>query len=240
MSESDLLAGEETMRLLLIEDEAPIAAIIQRGLEEEGFQVEMARDGRAGLNLALRYDYAAIILDLMLPGMDGREVCETLRAKRNATPLLMLTARGAIEDRVRGLEAGADDYLPKPFDFSELLARVRALVRRDKLHKGRVLCIDRLEIDTGTRRVTCGGQEVRLTPQEYALLEALARQEGRTLTRDYILSHVWNNEDSYSNSVDVHIGILRKKIDAGYAVKLIHTVHRLGYRLERPETEEAP
>lgn len=226
------------MRLLLIEDEAPNAAIIQRGLEEEGFRVETARDGRTGLKLALSHDYAAIILDLMLPGMDGREVCESLRARRNPVPILMLTARGAVEDRVRGLEAGADDYLPKPFDFSELLARVRALVRRDKLHKGRVLHIDRLEIDTGTRRVTCDGQEVRLTPQEYALLEALARHEGRTLTRDYILTHVWNNEDSYSNSVDVHIGILRKKIDAGHAVKLIHTVHRLGYRMERPDAED--
>lgn len=226
------------MRLLLIEDEAPNAAIIKRGLEEEGYRVEVARDGSAGLKMALTDDYAAIILDLMLPGLDGWQVCERLRARRNATPLLILTARGAVEDRVRGLELGADDYLPKPFDFSELLARVRALVRRDKIHKGRNLCVDRLEIDTALRRVTCDGQEVRLTPQEYALLEALARYEGRTLTREFILNQIWNSEDSFSNSVDVHIGQLRKKVDAGYSTKLIHTVHRLGYMLKRAEEEE--
>lgn len=225
------------MRLLLVEDDVPNAAIIKRCLEEEHYSVDIARDGVSGLRMALASEYAVILLDLMLPGMDGWKICEALRAERIATPLLILTARGAVEDRVRGLEIGADDYLPKPFDFAELLARIRALQRRDKVHKGRILRIAHLEIDTGPRRVACAGQEVFLAPQEYALLEALARNEGRTLSRDVILNTVWKNEDSYSNSVDVHINILRKKIDAGQPVKLIHTVRRVGYMLKRPNEE---
>lgn len=223
------------MRLLLIEDDAPNAAIIKRCLEEEGYTVDVAREGISGLRMALTGNYVVIILDLMLPGMDGWKLCEELRARRIATPLLILTARGDVQDRVRGLELGADDYLPKPFDFTELLARIRALHRRDKVGKGRVLRIAYLEIDTGTRRVTCAGREVFLAPQEYALLEALARNEGRILSREVIFNTVWKNEDSYSNSVDVHIGFLRKKIEAGQTVKLIHTIRRVGYMLKRPD-----
>jgi DNA-binding response OmpR family regulator len=226
------------MRLLLVEDDAPNAAIIRRCLEEESYTVDVAYDGRTGLRLALTETYAVIVLDLMLPGMDGWRVCEELRQQRVNTPILILTARGEVRDRVRGLDAGADDYLPKPFDFAELLARLRALHRRDKLHKGRHIRIGHLEIDTALRRVLRHGQEVTLAAQEYDLLELLARNEGRALSRDAIMSCVWKNEDSYSNSVDVHIGILRKKIDGADDVKLIHTVRRVGYMIRRPETAE--
>jgi DNA-binding response OmpR family regulator len=226
------------MKLLLIEDDIPNAAIIKRCLEEESYRVDVARDGLSGLRLAQESSYGVIILDLMLPGLDGWSVCEQLRQERILTPVLILTARGAIPDRVRGLEIGADDYLPKPFDFTELLARIRALERRDKVHKGRHIKIAHLEIDTGERRVTCDGSEVQLARQEYDLLEALALNEGRVLTRDAILSRIWRNEDSYSNSVDVHIGILRKKIDANRPVKLIQTVRGIGYVIRRPEPVE--
>jgi two-component system copper resistance phosphate regulon response regulator CusR len=225
------------MQLLLIEDEKPIATVIQRGLEEEHYRVDVAHEGKQGLTLALETGYALIILDLMLPGMDGWQICEALRERRILTPILMLTARDGVQDRVRGLEMGADDYLTKPFDFAELLARVRALLRRDKLHKGRVLRIAHLEIDTGARQVRCAGKEVVLTRREYSLLEALVLNEGRVLSRDVIQKRVWSNEESYSNIVDVHIGLLRKKIDSASACKLIHTVHGIGYMLKRPDEE---
>jgi two-component system copper resistance phosphate regulon response regulator CusR len=152
----------------------------------------------------------------------------------------MLTAHGGVEDRVRGLNHGADDYLPKPFDFSELLARVRALLRREQIHKSRVIQIADLEINPSTSQVRRGGREVSLTPREFALLEALARNEGRSLTREYILERVWGNDESYSNTVSFHVASLRKKIDADHAVKLIHTVHGIGYSLRGPESEEQP
>jgi DNA-binding response OmpR family regulator len=223
------------MRILVVEDEAPIAAVVKRGLEEARFDVDVAADGAHGLELALQGGYGLILLDLMLPKRDGWSICQELRSRRDTTPILMLTARDAVEDRVRGLECGADDYLPKPFAFPELLARVRALLRRDRVHKAAVIQIGDLEIDTGAARVRRGGHEVTLTRREYTLLEALASNEGRVLTRDVILERVWMEEESYSNTVDVHIGLLRKKIDAGHAVKLIHTVHGMGYTLRRPE-----
>jgi len=165
-------------------------------------------------------------------------VCEELRAQRRRTPILMLTARDSVRDRIRGLELGADDYLSKPFDFDELVARLRALIRRDKQYKTRVLRIGHLEIDTGTRMVICAGKEIVLTPREYLLLEALALNEGRVMSRDTIQYQVWNNDECSSNTVDVHIGILRKKIDADQPVKLIHTVHGLGYTMRVPRQEE--
>ncbi len=226
------------MRLLLVEDDLPNASIIKRCLEEERYVVDVARDGTQGLKMALTGCYGVIVLDLMLPGLDGWAICERLRQNRNSTPVLILTARDAVQDRVRGLDLGADDYLAKPFDLKELLARIRALQRRDKIHKGRTIRIAHLEIDTGLRRVLCAGREVSLATQEYALLELLARNEGRILDRDTIVQHVWRNEDSFSNVVDVHIGRLRKKIDAQSPAKLIHTVRGLGYMLKRPETEE--
>ena len=225
------------MKILLVEDDQVIADVIKAGLEEARFQVQVAGDGEEGLQLALSDEYSLVILDLMLPRRDGLSVCAALRARKKMIPILMLTARDAVQDRVRGLETGADDYLPKPFDFVELLARVRSLLRRDKVHRARVIRIADLEIDTTAGRVRRAGQEVRLTPREYLLLEALAANEGRVVTREMIQDRVWADEDTYSNTVDVHITFLRKKIDAGHDVKLIHTVHRVGYMLRDPEEE---
>ena len=220
------------MKLLLIEDDPAIALMIKRGLEGEGYQVDVCRNGRSGLEAALTRPVSAIILDLMLPELDGLQVCESLRARRKNVPILMLTARADIPDRVKGLKAGADDYLAKPFDFAELSARVQALLRRDRVNKGGVLVIDRLRIDTSTGEVSVDGQGISLTPKEYSLLEALARNEGRTLTREVILGSVWMDDESLSNTVDARIVSLRKKIDEGYGKKLIHTVHRIGYVLK--------
>jgi two-component system copper resistance phosphate regulon response regulator CusR len=205
---------------------------------EAGYDVEVAEDGNAGLNLALRGEYALVVLDLMLPGMDGWQICQRLRARRNTVPVLMLTARDAVDDRVRGLEMGADDYLPKPFVFRELKARVLALLRRDRIHKGKTLQIADMEIDTEAQRVTRAGQEIVLTQREYRLLEALATREGHVLSREMIQLQVWRDDESYSNTVDVHISALRRKIDADREVKLIHTVHGRGYTLKGPQSEE--
>jgi DNA-binding response OmpR family regulator len=226
------------MRILLVEDEKPIASVIRRGLESSRFNVDWAEDGEAGLKLALEREYALIILDLMLPKRDGWSVCQELRNRRMVMPILMLTARDAVEDRIRGLETGADDYLSKPFEFAELVARVRALLRRDKIHRARVIRVADLELDTSSGTVRRGGQEIHLTRREFTLLEALAANEGRVLTREAILDRVWMDEESYSNTVDVHIGLLRKKVDAGRDVKLIQTVHGVGYSLRTPDTEE--
>ena len=226
------------MRILLIEDEEPIREVIKRGLEEERiYTVDTAANGVVGLRMAQEADYALIILDIMLPGLDGWRVCEELRARRIATPVLMLTAKDAVRDRIRGLDTGADDYLTKPFDFAELLARIRALLRRDKSYKARILRIAHLEIDTGTRQVLCAGQEVSLTPREYALLETLALHAGHIVSRDAIQYQVWNNEECSSNTVDVYISALRKKIEAVSPVRLIHTVYSLGYSLKPPVEE---
>lgn len=228
------------MRILLVEDERPIAAVIRRGLESARFAVEVAEDGETGLARALTGDYELIILDLMLPKRDGWSICTELRSRRVLTPILMLTARDGVEDRVRGLEIGADDYLPKPFEFTELVARVRALLRRDKIHRTQVIRVADLEIDAGAGTVRRDGQEIHLTRREFTLLEALAANEGRVLTREAILDRVWMDEESYSNTVDVHIALLRKKIDAGRDVRLIQTVHGVGYTLRAPEGEDAP
>ena len=228
------------MRILLIEDEPSIAEVIAQGLEQAGYAVDTAYDGKLGLHMAQQNQYALLLLDVMLPGMDGWTICETLRRQRDTTPILMLTARDAVQDRVRGLDTGADDYLPKPFDFSELLARVAALLRRDQVHKTRLIRVADLEIDTRQRRVTRAGQEIALTPREYSLLEALAGREGQVLTRDVIQERVWMDEDSLSNTVDVYVGLLRRKIDAGHPAKLIQTVHGVGYILRAPHPEEVP
>jgi two-component system copper resistance phosphate regulon response regulator CusR len=226
------------MKILLIEDEPEIAAVIRQGLEEARYAIDTADNGATGLDLALRESYALIILDLMLPRVDGWQVCQRLRARRNTVPILMLTARDAVDDRVRGLEIGADDYLPKPFAFRELKARVHALLRREMIHKGKTLRIADLEIDTGTQRVTRAGREILLTQREYLLLEALATREGRVLSRDTIQQQVWRDDDSYSNTVDVHVSALRKKIDLDREVRLIHTVHGRGYVLKGSDSEE--
>lgn len=223
------------MRVLLVEDDPRIGAAVRQGLEEARFVVETAQDGLAGLKMALACDYDVLVLDVMLPGMDGWQVVDALRRRRCVTPVLMLTARDSVEDRVRGLEGGADDYLPKPFDFRELLARLRALVRRERIHRQRIIRVADLEIDTVSHQVTRAGREVALTPREYTLLEALASNEGRIITRQAIMDRIWMDEESFSNTVDVHVSGLRRKIDAGRPVRLIHTVYGTGYVLRRPE-----
>ncbi|MBV9469593.1 MAG: response regulator transcription factor [Abitibacteriaceae bacterium] len=214
-----------------------MAELIKTGLAKAHFTVDVAHDGEKGLQLAQAGSYSVIILDLMLPRQDGWSICQSLRAQRDTTPILMLTARDTVEDRVRGLETGADDYLPKPFDFRELLARVRALMRRDKVHRSRLIQVGDLEIDTTSRSVRRGGQDIALTPREYTLLEFLAANEGRVVTREMIMDRVWRDDDSYSNTVDVYITFLRRKIDAAHDVKLIQTIHRMGYMLRSPATE---
>ncbi len=226
------------MKILLIEDEPEIAAVIRQGLEESRFAVDIADDGVTGLELAIQGTYSLIILDLMLPGMDGWQICQRLRARRKTVPILILTARDAVDDRVRGLEMGADDYLAKPFAFRELRARVQALLRRDRINMAKTLHVADLEIDTEAERVTRGGKEIVLTQREYLLLKALASRAGQVLTRETIQQQVWRDDDSYSNTVDVHISSLRKKIDTDQEVKLIHTMHRRGYLLKDPRGEE--
>jgi two-component system copper resistance phosphate regulon response regulator CusR len=222
------------VRVLVIEDDIVIANQLSRYLQGEGFSVDIARNGHQGETAALSHDYSAIILDIMLPVRDGWAVCENLRRARVTTPILMLTARDSIEDRVRGLEGGADDYLPKPFDTRELRARLQSLLRRDKVNRTGKIVIADLEIDTRAHTVRRGGQDIQLTPREFSLLEALARNEGRTLTRDVILDSVWNNEENLLNSVNFHVFALRKKVDSGFSTKLIHTVHGIGYVLRAP------
>lgn len=227
------------MKVLLVEDDVAIARVVKRGLEQAGYQVDVAQDGVSGLEAVFGSIYNAIILDVMLPKMDGFLVCEELRKRKVRTPILMLTARGAVDDRIKGLDIGADDYLPKPFDFNELLARIRALLRRDKVHKARIIRVADLEIDTARRKVTRAGVEIGLSHREYALLEALASREGYVLTREMIQERVWMDDESYSNTVDVYIGMLRKKIDAGHEVKLIQTVRGVGYSLRADGGEGA-
>lgn len=217
---------------MVIEDDLVIASQISRFLEKEKFQVNVARSGLQGEEAALASDYSLIVLDIMLPERDGWTVCENLRKAKVTTPVLMLTARDSVEDRVRGLEGGADDYLPKPFDIRELKARIDALLRRDKVHRTGTISVGDLTIDTHAHTVFRDGKEIRLTPREFSLLEALARNEGRTLTRDVILERVWDDEESLLNSVNFHVASLRKKVDADFPVKLIHTVHGIGYVLK--------
>lgn len=224
------------MRILIVEDDREIARAAAQVLRNAGYTVEVTLTGIAGLEHAQMNPPQLLLLDVMLPGMDGWQVCRTLRRQRASFPILMLTARDAVEDRVRGLEEGADDYLVKPFDGRELVARVRALLRRDKAVRTGTIEVADLEIDTIGRTATRGGRELHLTPREYSLLEALARNAGRTLTREVILESVWNSEENTENSVNFHVSTLRKKVDDGAAQRLIHTVHGFGYSLRVPET----
>ena len=220
------------MRILVVEDEEKVASFIRKGLEEEHYAVDLALEGTEGLHLAETNPYDLIVLDLMLPGLDGFQFVRRLREEGIDTPILILTARDSVESKVRGLDLGADDYLTKPFAFAELLARVRALLRRGKPHTPPVLRVADLTLDPAARRVTRAGKVIELTPKEFALLEYLMRHAGRVLTRTMILEHVWDqNFDSYTNVVDVYINYLRKKIDHGFEPRLIHTVRSVGYVL---------
>ena len=217
------------MRILLVEDEKNVAAFIKKGLEEETYTVNVAEDGPEGLLMATSADFDLIILDIMLPGMNGIEVCKTLRAKGINKPILMLTAVDSVERKVEGLESGADDYLVKPFAFTELLARIKALLRRapDIVSE---LALSDLRIDLLSRRVYRGNKEVVLTLKEFSLLEYLLRNKHRVLSRTQIIENVWGYDFSPgTNIVDVHIRSLREKVDAGFESKLIHTVRGTGY-----------
>ena len=227
----------QEMRILVIEDDVPIADVVRRGLQCAGYSVEWASDGSKGLDLAIENRFAAIILDLMLPKVDGFQVCEHLRKAQIATPILMLTARDSVPDRVQGLESGADDYLVKPFEFPELLARIRALLRRDKVNRGRKVQIGYLVLDVDKRSVTIDGEEVVLKPREYALVEALVLNEGRVLSRVLIQERIWGNEESFSNVVDVHVKRVREKVERPNLPRLIHTVHGIGYTIKSPGSE---
>jgi heavy metal response regulator len=219
------------MRVLVVEDELRVRSFLERGLQEAGFAVDVAADGEDGLRLALVHPYDAIVLDLMLPKRDGLSVLRELRGAGRATPVLVLTARDEVDDRVRGLDAGADDYLPKPFAFAELLARVRALLRRGTARPS-LLEIGDLRIDLLSRKAVRAGVKLELTQKEFALLEYLARHEGEVVTRTMISEHVWDmNFDSFSNVIDVYIRYLRRKIDEPFGTKLIHTRRGVGYVL---------
>ena len=220
------------MRILVVEDEREAAAVLARGLREQAFAVDVAYDGPAALEQAAINDYDLIVLDVMLPRLNGIEVCRRLRAARLSTPILMLTARGEPDQRVAGLDAGADDYLPKPYHFPELLARIRALLRRGPALTSSVLTADDLTIDTRARRVTRGGDAITLTTKEYALLDYLARRQGEVVTRAEIAEHVWDDSfDPLSNLIEVYIQRLRRKIDDGHERKLIQTRRGAGYML---------
>jgi len=228
------------MKVLVVEDDPEISLALRKGLEKAGFVVDIIRDGERALRVALQRPADVMILDLMLPSLDGLAVCRQLLAAHISMPILMLTARTSLKERVTGLESGADDYLGKPFEFEELLARVRALVRRDKVNRSSRIEIADLVLDTSTRVVTRAGLDIDLTRREYQLLEALVSREGQVLSRETIHLSVWNDEYSTSNTIDVHVRRLRQKIDDGFEPKLIHTVFRLGYVLKVEETESSP
>lgn len=220
------------MRLLIVEDEAALNAIIEKRLTQEGYSVDTCFDGEDALDYIRVGEYDCIVLDIMLPKIDGLEVLRTMRANRNGTPVLLLTARDSVADRVQGLDAGADDYLVKPFSFDELSARVRAMLRRTGDEKSVVLKLADLEMDTVSKNVTRAGKLIELTAKEYALLEYFMRNPGHVLTRSQITEHVWNFDfDCDSNIVDVYVRYLRRKIDREFDQKLLHTVRGSGYVL---------
>jgi heavy metal response regulator len=225
------------VRILVVEDDRKVARFVRQGLCEEGHAVDIATDGAEALDFALTEPaYDLIILDLMLPGQDGFGVLKTLRAHKVAVPVLILTARDSVPDRVTGLDLGADDYLTKPFAFEEFLARVRALLRRRDVARAPILAIDDLVVDPATRRVTRGERRIELTARQYALLEYFLRNAGRVLSRPMIAQHVWGlGFDAESNVIDVYVGYLRRKIDRDRERRLLHTVRGAGYVLQVEE-----
>jgi DNA-binding response OmpR family regulator len=220
------------MRILLVEDDAEAAAVLARGLREHAYAVDVVEDGEDALEAAATNDYDALVLDRMLPRRDGISVCRALREEGAAVPILMLTARDALVDRIEGLDAGADDYLTKPFEIDELLARLRALLRRGPVLRPAVLTVGDLDIDTRTRRVVRADRVVELTAKEYSLLEFLARHAGEVVGRAEISEHVWDASfDAFSNRIEVYVQRLRRKLDDGHAVRLIRTRRGEGYTL---------
>jgi len=226
------------MRILIVEDEAGVAGFVKQGLIEAGYVVDIARDGSEGLEYALAFEYDVMVLDIMLPKMNGLDLLREIRDKKVKTPVLLLTARDEVDDRVKGLDIGADDYLVKPFAFPELLARMRALLRRPPLQSGNLLSMNDLEMDVTQREVRRAGKSIELSPREFSLLELLLRHPNQVLTRTQIIEHVWNF-DFYSetNVVDVYIGYLRRKIDRGFVPPLIQTVRGVGYRLSEAQDD---
>ena len=228
------------MRILVVEDEPVAAAVLAKGLREHAYAVDISSDGNSAFEQATVNDYDLMIVDVLLPGMNGLELCGRLRADGVAAPILVLTARGEPDQRVQGLDAGADDYLPKPYHFPELLARVRALLRRGPALASQVIEVGDLRIDTRARRVDRAARHVQLTTKEYALLEYLARRRGEVVGRSDIAEHVWDDSfDPMSNLIEVYIQRLRRKIDDGHPVTLIHTRRGAGYTLDISDAEGA-
>jgi two-component system, OmpR family, response regulator len=223
------------MRLLIVEDDAKLAQSLARGLRREGYAVDVAGSGSDALVQAQVYDYDAVILDVMIPDPDGVEVCRTLRGQGRWVPILMLTGRDGVGDRIRGLDAGADDYLVKPFDYGELIARLRALVRRGAPERPTVLVAGDLEVDPAAHTAARDGREVELTAREFAVLEFLTRRAGDVVSRTELLEHVWDeNFEGSTNIVDVYVGYLRRKLEEPFGRPLIRTVRGAGYVLEAP------
>ncbi len=218
------------MRILIIEDEKKVAAFIKKGLEEETYAVDIATDGEEGLYLGEQNQYDLIILDLMLPKINGLDILSSLRSQNIKTPILLLTAKDSVEDKVEGLNQGADDYLTKPFAFSELLARIRVLLRRGKAESKTILEIADLTLNLVSHKVSRGNEEIELTGKEYSLLEYFMRNQEKVLTRTMIAEHVWDyNFDTFTNVIDVYVNHLRKKIDKNFSTKLLHTLRGVGY-----------
>ena len=229
------------MRILLVEDDRRIAGFVAKGLREQAYAVDIVGNGDdAAYKLSIN-DYDAVILDVMIPGRDGFQVCRELRAAGIAAPVIMLTARDTVQDRITGLDSGADDYLTKPFAVTELLARLRALLRRGRVVRPATISVADLVLDTGSQRAMRKGKALALTTKEYALLEYLAREAGRVVSRAEIAEHVWDeNFDPLTNLIDVHINRLRRKVDNGFSVKLIHTRRGAGYMLAAPDQQRTP
>jgi two-component system, OmpR family, response regulator len=222
------------MRVLVVEDEVKMAALIRRGLREDGLAVDVVGKGEEALSLARASEYDAIVLDVILPGIDGFETCRRLRVEGVWSPVLMLTARGALEDRVAGLDGGADDYLTKPFSFAELLARLRALVRRGQAERPAIVEVGDLRLDPATHQVWRGEEEVQLSAKEFALLETFMRNPGHVLTRTHLLDQAWDYDFEHrSNVIEVYVRYLRRKIDEPFGVRSIETIRGAGYRLRK-------
>ncbi len=224
------------MRILVAEDDRPVASFLKKGLEAEHYAVDVAPDGQEALYMAEEYDYDLLVLDLVLPGMDGFQILRKIRIQKQPMPVLVLTGRSRVEDRVKGLDLGADDYLIKPFAFRELSARVRALLRRGNRPPELNFQVEDLEMNRVDRTVRRGERKIDLTPKEFALLEYLMRNVGRAVSRAMIIEHVWNfSFDTMTNVVDVYINYLRKKVNEGSERRLIHTVRGVGYRIGEPQ-----